>query len=161
MTEIAMAKVRDLNARDEAREHDLVAADGSVKRYRFEPRQHTEMPLALATRWLVGNIGFEVLGPDGQRLALVPQAQQAAQGPGLVLRPDQVVASLDELRLEALLVRANAAGGKFARTAGKRRLIEFLLDEGPAPAEQGGSPRSAPIDDTPEGEKLGQLEKAA
>lgn len=150
MTE-TMAQVRDLNAIDAPRTHDLTDQDGRVTAYTFHPRQHTAVPLTVATRWLVGNNGFEVLGPDGQVLKLVQQPQDAAGGRGLVLRPDQVIASLDELTQDALIARAAAKGGKFTKASGKKAVVEFLL--------AGGVPLEGAIDGTPEDEPLGILAK--
>lgn len=148
-TATAMAQVKDLNAVTDARRHDLMDADGKITAYDFMPGRYTEVPLALATRWLVGNIGFEVKGPDGQILKLVAQPQDAAGGRGMVLRPDQVIASLDELTQDALIARAAAKGGKFTKASGKKAVVEFLL--------AGGVPLEGGIDDTPENEALGVL----
>ena len=150
MTEIAMAKVKDLNAITEVRKHDLLDADGKIVPFEFKPHQYTAVPLTMATRFLVGNSGFEVLGPDGQVLRLMAQPQTGA-GPGVVLRPDQVIAALDELTLDALVIRAVAKGGKFAKASGKKAVVEFLV--GGAPAAAGA------IDDLPEDEPLGVLAK--
>lgn len=154
MSNVAMARVRDLNAIDCARAHDLVDAAGKVELYTFQPRQYTEIPLALAARWLIGNKGFEVLGPDGQVLTLQTQGQETTGGNALVLRPDQVIAALDELTVESLLVRCNAKGeNRLTRSSGKKAMVEFLMHRGPAPV--------ANIDDTPADQPLGELAKAS
>ena len=151
MTEIAMAQVKDLNALTDARRHDLIEPDGSVKAYEFMPGRYTAVPLTVATRYLVGNSGFEVKGPDGQILKLVQQPQDAAGGRGLVLRPDQVIASLDELTQDALIARAAVLGGKFTKASGKKAVVEFLI--------AGPTPTAGAIDGTPEDEPLGILAK--
>lgn len=151
MTEVAMAQVKDLNATTDARRHDLLDADGKIVSFDFMPNRYTAVPLTMATRFLVGNSGFEVLGPDGQVLRLMAQPQTGA-GPGIVLRPDQVIASLDELTLDALVTRAVAKGGKFTKASGKKAVVEFLVGGAPAPA--------GTIDDLPEDEPLGVLAKA-
>jgi hypothetical protein len=160
MIDVAMAQVEDLNATagNVEREHDLLAADGSVHHFTFEPRKETAVPLALATRWLVGNSGFRVK-VDGQVLKLVAPKQVAVQGPGHVMRPNEVVATLDELTLDALLARVQKAGGQggsqrsapLGRAAGKKALIEFLMT-GDAPTD---------VDQAPAGEPLGTLVNAA
>jgi hypothetical protein len=153
MTTVTMAKVRDLNATTEPRTHDLVDADGVKAAYAFPPGAWVDVPLTIATRWLVGNSGFEVKGPDGQVLKLVAQPQEAAGGRGLVLRPDQVVASLDELTIDALMSRVQARGGKLTKADGKQKMVAFLLS--------GGAAAAGAIDDAPAGEALGELVKAA
>jgi hypothetical protein len=162
-TESAVAWVKDKNALNEPREHDLVWPDGKMERFAFEPRAFREIPMVLATRWLVGNGGFEVRegGPGGPILKLVAQKQEAAQGPGFVMRPDQVVATLDELTLDALLARVQKAGGTLARQAGKKALIEFLVT-GDAPMDVDRAPAGEPsFAKASEGGPLGTLVNAA
>lgn len=117
-------QVVDLTATQGPRRHEIVQ-DGRSHVYVFESAdQPVAMPRAHALT-LVGNAGFAVHEPSGQRLHTRP----AAAGP-LVLRPDEVVARLEELTVDALLARAQAlaGGGRFKR-AGARRddLIAFLI----------------------------------
>jgi hypothetical protein len=156
-----MLWVKDVNAIDETREHDLVWPDGKKDRFPFPPRKFVEIPQVLAVRWLVGNKGFEVRegGPDGQVLKMAPVAQDTARGKASIqLRNDQVIAVLDELTLEALLARVQKAGGQMTRANGKKALVDFLMTDGQP--DGGNDYRPATIDDMPEGQSLGELKAA-
>ena len=119
-------KALDLCAVHGPREHELLAANGRYELFRFEPRKYLELPMSIAMQ-LVGNDGFEVLDQDGQPLTLRPAV--TGNKPGIVLRPDEIVARINELHIDALVERANGkrGGESMSKRDGREKLIAFLM----------------------------------
>lgn len=130
-TQQTTCKVRDLLALDQPRTHELPGEDGRLVSYTFKPREHLPMPMAQAMM-LVANDGFEVLDPAGKRLQVRTPGGQGGASKGIVLRPDEVVARLDELTLDALLQRATRlpGGDELKKNDGKDKVIAFMLSAG-------------------------------
>jgi hypothetical protein len=147
-TETPMCQARDLLAVDGPRTHDFPDESGKLRSITFEPRRFVAVPMDVAMI-LVGNEGFEVRDPNG-----TPLKVQKHTGPvgnqGIVLRPDEVVAKLDELSTEALLERAKRfpEGGKLKKADGRAALISFILSAG-VPQQD--------LDNAPAGSRLGAL----
>jgi hypothetical protein len=121
---------RDKNAYRGSRAHDVVLNDGTVKNYAF-PNESTFIPVPTEVAMKLSKIpGFEV--KDTRGLVVVPQQIEEQTGLNEIvsLSSDQVIANLNELTKEALIVRANAPelGGKFKNNASKESLVQFLTD---------------------------------
>jgi hypothetical protein len=104
--------------------HDVLMDDGSVVPTKFEHGQKVEMDEAIAAKFLK-DPAFIVTNADGKRIKPLTQNDGTA-----VLDEEEVVATYDELSLDALVVRANATmgGEKITRSKGKAKVIEFLKE---------------------------------
>jgi len=139
-------RVRDMNARTViggevlGRDHEILP--GIIYKLFFD--RDTPMPEEHARRFLV-DPAFTVLAPDNTRLAPLSDQVKTRDLPPM-LKPNQVIADLNELNQEALvnrsLIRPNAP--KFTTRSKREAMIEFLLAsyeaEGDAgrPASGGG-----------------------
>jgi hypothetical protein len=142
-----MARVWDATATKGPREHIF-----GGRKWRFLPDEPTEIPVEIAR--LVAHIAeFTVIGPDGEQYKAVP-AEPTTGKPGL--RNDQVVASLDELTLQALKARAQewADHPEHNPTAGKPEVIKFLMarlsDVKPAAVPERAAAEDVDVDFDPE-----------
>lgn len=125
-----VCKVKDLFAKSTSRIHELADANGRRINVEFPVDKYVELPLTLALP-LVGNNGFEVIGPDGK--ILKPARARGAET--LTLDYDQTIARYSELTIEALIERARPlpGGDKLSRKDGKDAIINFILEAGTQP----------------------------
>lgn len=139
-------RVRDTNARTVTggevvgRDHEILPGIS----YRLFFDRDTLMPEEHARRFLIDS-SFIVLAPDNTRLVPLSEQVKTRDLPPM-LKPNQVIADLNELTAEALvnrsLIRQNAP--KFNTKSKREAMIEFLLSsyeaEGDAgrPASGGG-----------------------
>ena len=109
------------------RRHQILV-DGGLVTYEFSPGVPTRMPEAHAMKFLAS--GFPVVDEKDRSVKGFRKSEPDGSVPALA--PDEVIASLDELTQEALLVRAQAAPGgeAFKRGAKKSDLIDFLVASG-------------------------------
>lgn len=153
-----MAQVWDATATRGPRTHEF-----GGKKWTFNPDEPTDVPLDIAR--LVAHIPeFRVIGPDGEVYRQAPQEDTPKALPAL--RNDQVVASLEELTIQALRARASAWSGHEGYAAVKDRpgLIRFIMGrQGEASvASEGEAGEEAEIEFDPEDDgEAGGLSMAA
>lgn len=116
---------KNCSSGDPTRSHEILV-DGIVKVIPFEYGKRREMPFAHAMKFLVDD-AFEVTDANGKRYLPIPKAE-ANGSQGLVLKPGEVVARLDELLKDALAARcAVVPGGEQITPKTKREdMIGFL-----------------------------------
>lgn len=154
MTDKTM-KVRDILGSEAhiARTHVLRDNTGREHTFVFPPGTHVEVPYEIALR-LIPIDGFEVLDAKTGRRIVVDQAR--GQLTKLDLKPDEVIANLEELTRDSLMVRArNLPGGdKLGQGSAKSDLVAFIMTGGATPR----------VDDAVEPDGVGgeiRLDKAA
>lgn len=108
------------------RVHEMIV-DGRRTAFTFKPGEKKPMPIDLALRF--NQSGFIVSDPDTGDV-YEPAPAQPAGAAALVLKANEVVARLDELTAEALLIRAKVMPGGEAlnRSSGKERLMAFVAE---------------------------------
>ena len=118
--------VRDRNARGRPRTHEPV--QGTT--YELYAEKFTPMPQAHAVVFL-GDESFDVRNSDNEDVASLPKPPDAHDLGEFRLNPGQVVANLQELSRDSLLVRAQRlpGGEQFKANAKIEDLIAFLLQE--------------------------------
>lgn len=124
-----MYKVRDLLATDPAhcpRVHEVLDAKGQIVKYSFKNADtYIKMPMNMATKF-IGNEGFQVLNERGHEMRA--QRIETDENRGVILAYDQTVARYEELTHDALLTRANIAGGTFKKNSSKDEMISYLIE---------------------------------
>lgn len=127
------------------REHEIIF-NGEIETIHFEYNKPTLMPFEKAIKFRQEGFivkdpnGFQVVGPNKQVDTITDK-----------LAPDEVIARLDELTIESLIVRAvmRPGGEHYSKSSSKTDLIKFLLkDKGVKPARR-GRPTEDLIDDEP------------
>ena len=124
--------VKDILARGVSRSHDLIDANtGQTKTFTFTDN-NTRIPIPFRfIRPLLSNEGFEVTKDlEGLNVLKIQQNEKDAAGNHIRLRSDQVIANLDELTTDALLLRAQEKDSSISRKKGsmkKEDIITFLL----------------------------------
>jgi hypothetical protein len=141
-------RVRDTNARTViggevlGRDHEILPGIS----YKLFFDRDTPMPEEHARRFLV-DPAFLVLAPDNTRLVPLSDQVKSRDLPP-TLKPNQVIADLNELNAEALvnrcLIRPNAP--KFNVRSKREAMIEFLLSSYEAEGDA-GRPASTGSDD--------------
>jgi hypothetical protein len=104
----------------------VAGKDNDAKEYGLHAHQPCEMPLRHALYFLPHD-DFKVVGPDGRQMKfdVTPDDSESVGLPA-----HKVVATLDELTLEALVIRAQRlpAGKRASRNWGKEALAKFIMD---------------------------------
>lgn len=150
-TQKGMWRVRDQNARVVVggkvvgRDHEILPGIS----YTLYFDQDTEMPEEHARRFLVDE-SFIVRAPDNTRLAPFSEQVKSRDLPPM-LKPNQVIADLNELNQEALLNRALLKPGapKFNIRSKRDAIIEFLIS---AHETEGPGARAVPTAEDDEGD---------
>ena len=116
---------KNCNPADPERAHEMII-DGVKKVFPFQYGKRREMPFGHAMKFLVDD-AFEVTDEGGKRYMPIPKPEKGGAG-GLVLKPGEVVARLDELLKDALHARcAMAPGGESVPARASREdMIGFL-----------------------------------
>ena len=106
------------------REHDIFVG-GELRRITFEYGKETFLPEEIAMKFM--NDGFIVI--DGEKTVDVPKASDLFKAH---LKPNEVIATYEELKLSALKTRAASriGGERFLtdKKAAEAEIIAFLLD---------------------------------
>lgn len=106
--------------------HEMMV-DSKRTSFTFKAGEKKRLPFDVAIRFNLP--GFIVTDPrTGNRYEPPPAAPEG--GAALLLKPNEVVARLDELTLDALLVRVKVlpGGEKLTRTHGKDALAAFIAN---------------------------------
>lgn len=132
--------VRDRLARvgGKPRKHELIV-EGQQFLYAFEAGQRVPMPRVHALRFNLAPEGFEVTYDAAGKTIVEAAGPDAGRAALPVLEPDQVIARLDELTLDALLNRANVLDGgeRLTKRDGKDTIMAFLKGTRAAPKDDG------------------------
>lgn len=132
-------QVWDSSATPQAKEriHEIIF-EGEIIEVTFNYNKPTLLPFEKAIKFRQDGFivkdpaGFQVEGPNKKNDSVTDK-----------LEKNEVIARLDELSLDALIVRAvmRPGGEKYSKSTSKKELIDFLLaDKGPKTA-----PRRAPV----------------
>lgn len=138
MTDATKVLVTDTNCKDAPRTHSVMVGD-SVVDVTFQPGEPLELEASVGMKFLV-DPAFVVQNHDGRTLRGESKPDSAGR---VDLAPDQVIAYLDELAVDALVKRCKMipGGENKKKQDGKDSLIAFLT----------GKSADAPIeDDDPE-----------
>ena len=130
------------------RQHDQVI-NGVIKHFDFYYDKQTFLPREIALKFL--KEGFIVKSPEGSEVTMPGKDKELSTDK---LAKDEVIAKLDELSLEALIVRSIMlpGGEKFSKSTSRQDLIQFLMGKKGAkrvasrPAEE--EPEDELIDET-------------
>ena len=117
-------RVWDLNAHSGPRVHDV----GGVAYTLHSRGDGTPVPLAHAVQFLK-DPAFVVLDEKDQRMQMQGPAEKRVD---MKLPPHQVIANLEELRVDSLVVRAKQFPGSesLTRNSGRAKLINFIMAGG-------------------------------
>lgn len=118
-------EVLDLNAKPPRleRKHEIpLGKDGQTITYTFKYGERLTMPFEHGC-FFMNNPGFHVYEPGASKPY---DPTPKPETPTMTLPEGMVVASLDELTQESLVVRANKAGANMAKGTKKVELIAFL-----------------------------------
>jgi hypothetical protein len=118
--------VLDTTAVSGPRRHTIIV-DGAEVTHEFQPGKPLAMPYAHAMKFL-GIPAFQVADDQGSRVTPPADPKKSETTEGVHLADDEVVARLDELTMEALLLRANMAPGgeKLKKNDGRATVQAFL-----------------------------------
>jgi len=136
-------EVLDLSARPPypERKHEILAgSDGQTVIYTFKHGERLTMPFEHGCIFM-NNPGFHVFEPGASKPY---DPTPKPDTPKLTLPEGMVVASLDELTQESLVVRANKAGANMPKSTKKVELIDFLR----------GTPAEVDLPESDEGDDL-------
>lgn len=117
-----MCRVWDTNAVAGARTHRIGSTDYTL----HAAGEGTEVPVDDALRFLK-DPSFTVVSADGKKMTL---REPPPSRPDIKLPRDQVIATWDELSLDALLARIKRLpqGEGVSKATGKAAIIELLMD---------------------------------
>lgn len=124
------------------RVHEMMV-DGKRTAFTFKSGEKKRLPFDVAIRFNLP--GFIVTDPrTGSRYEPPPEAPES--GAVQQLKPGEVVARLDELTIDALLIRVKVlpGGDKFSRTHGKEALAAFIANHNTKKLVPQTNPNRAP-----------------
>ena len=123
------------------RSHEIITGmDGDIaitKSYEFTPHQRVEMPFEHAVKFLPHD-AFIVTKDEEGKERFDPTPSKPSEGATIKIAPNQVIANLSELTVDALVIRSNqvAGGEKLRKQDGKDTLIAFLTEQAEANPER-------------------------
>jgi hypothetical protein len=142
--------VRDLNAVDKPRVHDL----GPAGKHTLNAHEGVRMPQEHAVHFL-RDPSFHVVDENGDHITSLERSTAVGTQATKPLRADQVVATLQELKAQALLARCTEYpdGRAFKSTTKVDVMIAFLLDKAKMvgrPAAGEGPTGDVDVEDVPD-----------
>lgn len=117
------------------RDHDLMV-DGIRRTFRFEHGKQLQLERRIAHKFLLP--GFKVFDHTGRELANLPEQPSGGVVNLTKLDPNQVVARIDELTVEALYIRAARmpGGDQLREDLGRDALVAWVVDTSAALAKR-------------------------
>lgn len=112
--------------------HDMIVA-GQRRQFRFEFGKGTEMPLAIATRFVKQKGSFTLVDGEGNYIEYAgtpKQPDEVEAGEKFVLRDDQTVARWSELSIDALRLRvAEMDGGEMVLNQDPESIRKWIINK--------------------------------